>query len=264
MTTILLARHGQASFGQENYDQLSELGKTQAQMLGQHYANTQRQIDVVLTGSLVRQQDSARYFWERYQSSLNDEHVALDENNSSNSNSVPLSPALNLNDPDSYVLPQFDEFNHQDVFAKSDPAFSSRAAVAAELAKSETPNLRLAELFDHAMARWHGGDNDQDYIESWPQFNNRAQQALEQVCTKVVNLNLDRDSTVLVFTSGGVIAAITAQLLKQGSQTAYQLNKTLVNTGVTSLTLKGDRVRLLSLNEYSHLFSEGKQFVTWR
>ncbi|HCI30392.1 MAG TPA: histidine phosphatase family protein, partial [Psychrobacter sp.] len=28
MTTILLARHGQASFGQENYDRLSELGET--------------------------------------------------------------------------------------------------------------------------------------------------------------------------------------------------------------------------------------------
>lgn len=254
MTTILLARHGQASFGQENYDQLSELGKTQAQMLGQHYANTQRQIDVVLTGSLVRQQDSARHFWERYQLSVNTER----------SDGIAVLPAINLDAPDSYVLPKFDEFDHKDVFAKADPAFSSQAAITAELAKSETPNMRLAELFDQAMQRWHAGDNDQDYIESWPHFNNRAQQALEQVRTKVSDLSLDRDSTVLVFTSGGVIAAITAQLLKQSSQTAYQLNKTLVNTGVTSLTLKGERVRLLSLNEYSHLFSEGKQFVTWR
>ena len=55
MTTILLARHGQASFGQENYDQLSKLGGMQAQMLGQHYASTQRRIDAIFTGSLVRQ-----------------------------------------------------------------------------------------------------------------------------------------------------------------------------------------------------------------
>ena len=254
MTTILLARHGQASFGQENYDQLSELGKTQAQMLGEHYANTQRRIDAVLTGSLVRQQDSARHFWKRYQLSLNDKSRA----------DITVSSALNFEDPDSYVLSDFDEFNHQDVFAKSDPAFSSRAAIAAELAKSEVPNVRLAELFDQAMQRWHGGDNDQDYIESWPQFNQRAQQALEQVRAKVASLHLDQDSTVLVFTSGGVIAAITAQLLKQGSQTAYQLNRSLVNTGVTSVTLKEQGARLMSLNEYSHLFSEGKRFVTWR
>lgn len=254
MTTILLARHGQASFGQENYDQLSELGGMQAQLLGQHYASTQRRVDAIFTGSLVRQRDSAQHFWTRYQSFIDSEHT-----NNSNDTSI-----INLNEPDSYILPQFDEFNHKDVFVKSVPAFGSRAAIAAEIAKSEVPATRLAELFDQAMQRWHGGDNDQDYIESWPTFNKRAQQALEQIRTKVAKLNLDQDSTVLVFTSGGVIAAITAQLLKQGSQTAYQLNKSLVNTGVTSITIKDQSTRLLSLNEYSHLFSEGRRFVTWR
>lgn len=254
MTTLLLARHGQASFGQENYDQLSELGGIQAQMLGQHYAITQRRIDAIFTGSLVRQQDSARHFWERYQSFID----------SSNDNNVAMTSAIDLTTPDSYVLPQFDEFNHKDVFIKSDPAFGSRAAIAAEIAKADVPMTRLAELFDNAMQRWHAGDYDHDYIESWSQFNERAKQALEQIHLKITKLNLTRDSTVLVFTSGGVIAAITAQLLQQGSQTAYQLNKSLVNTGVTSVTLKEQDSRLLSLNEYSHLFADGKRFVTWR
>ena len=250
MTTILLARHGQASFGQENYDQLSELGGIQAQMLGQHYATTQRRIDAIFTGSLVRQQDSAHHFWQRYQS--------FADTDSSNK------PAIDMSAPDSYVLPQFDEFNHKDVFIKSDPAFSTRASIAAEIAKADVPTTRLAELFDNAMQRWHGGDYDQDYIESWSQFNERAKQALEQIRIQVTTLNLDRDSTVLVFTSGGVIAAMTSQLLQQGSQTAYQINKSLVNTGVTSITLKEQNSRLLSLNEYSHLFADGKRFVTWR
>ena len=250
MTTILLARHGQASFGQENYDQLSELGGIQAQMLGQHYATTQRRIDAIFTGSLVRQQDSAHHFWQRYQS--------FADTDSSNK------PAIDMSAPDSYVLPQFDEFNHKDVFIKSDPAFSTRASIAAEIAKADVPTTRLAELFDNAMQRWHGGDYDQDYIESWSQFNERAKQALEQIRIQVTTLNLNRDSTVLVFTSGGVIAAITSQLLQQGSQTAYQINKSLVNTGVTSITLKEQNSRLLSLNEYSHLFADGKRFVTWR
>lgn len=258
MTTILLARHGQASFGQENYDQLSELGGIQAQMLGQHYATTQRRIDAIFTGSLVRQQDSARHFWERYHSIVNINGV------DSANDSIAVMPAIDLSVPDSYVLPQFDEFNHKDVFIKADPAFSSQGAIAAEIAKAEVPMMRLAVLFDQAMQRWHAGDNDHDYIESWSQFNERAKQALEQVRLQVTNLNLDGDSTVLVFTSGGVIAAITAQLLQQGSQTAYQLNKSLVNTGVTAITLKDQGARLLSLNEYSHLFAEGKRFVTWR
>lgn len=252
MTTILLARHGQASFGQENYDQLSELGSIQAQMLGQHYGMTQRRIDAIFTGSLIRQQDSARHFWESYRSSvhIDNENLAL--------------PAIDLDNPDSYILPRFDEFNHKDVLIKSNPAFDSRVGIIAEIAKAEVPMTRLAELFDSAMQRWHAGDNDSDYIESWGQFNERAGQALEQIKLQIARLQLDRDSTVLVFTSGGVIAAITAQLLQQGSQIAYQINKNLVNTGVTSITLKEQSLRLLSLNEYSHLFADGKRFVTWR
>ncbi|WP_010202021.1 histidine phosphatase family protein [Psychrobacter sp. PAMC 21119] len=252
MTTILLARHGQASFGQENYDQLSELGSIQAQMLGQHYATTQRRIDAIFSGSLVRQQDSARHFWESYQSSMD------------NSNEAPILAALDINEPDSYIIPQFDEFNHKDVLIKSNPAFASKAAIAIEIAKADVPATRLAELFDRAMQRWHAGDDDHDYLESWSQFNSRAQQAVEQIRMQVASLSLDHHSTVLVFTSGGVIAAITAQLLQQGSQTAYQLNKSLVNTGVTSITLKDQSTRLMSLNEYSHLFADGKRFVTWR
>lgn len=253
MTTILLARHGQASFGKENYDQLSELGCTQAQMLGLQYANTQRPIDAIFSGSLVRQQDSARHFWVNYQPSIN------------NNSDLSVVPALDISQPDSYVLPIFDEFNHKDVFIKSNPAFTSQGAIAAEIAKSDTPDMRLAELFDQAMRRWHAGDNDQDYIESWSQFSDRAQQALEQLRAQIADLShLGHDSTVLVFTSGGVIAAITAQLLQQGSQTAYQINRSLVNTGVTTLTLHKQGARLLSLNEYSHLFAANKDFMTWR
>lgn len=249
MTTILLARHGQASFGEKNYDRLSALGQQQAKMLGQHYATTQRRIDAIFSGSLMRQQESARHFWETYQPLMSaDDTLALD-----------------LTLPNSSVIEAFNEFNHKDVFIKSDPAFTSQEAIAKELAKSDAPKVRLAELFHVAMQRWHGGDNDMDYMESWPQFNVRAQQALEQVRARAEQLShIGRDSTVLVFTSGGIIAAITAHLLHQGSQTAYQLNRSLVNTGVTSITMQEQTPRLLSLNEYSHLFADGKRFVTWR
>ncbi len=56
MTTLLFARHGQASFGQSNYDKLSPLGEKQAALLGSHYGSTQRKIDAIVSGSLVRQQ----------------------------------------------------------------------------------------------------------------------------------------------------------------------------------------------------------------
>lgn len=256
MTTILLARHGQASFGQANYDQLSDLGSKQAQLLGQHYGHTQRRIDAVFSGTLVRQQDSARHFWQAYQSSLS----------TSRSSDMTISPL------EHQTWPLFDEFNHKDVFIKSQPSFSNQAAIATEIAKADVPKKRLAVLFDEAMQRWHSGEYDGDYVESWSQFSLRAQKALDQVCAYAVavenddNNNSDShaDSTIVVFTSGGVIAAITAHLLQQGSQTAYQINKSLVNTGVTAISLRQKTPSLLSLNEYSHLFTDGERFLTWR
>lgn len=253
MITILLARHGQASFGQKNYDNLSELGVTQARMLGEHYANTERRIDAVFSGSLVRQQDSARHFIDSY-------HATLD----ASSQLTPLhSKRLELSD--STLIEEFNEFNHQDVLTKSNPAFASQVAIAMEIGQAKVPKLRLAELFDQAMQRWHGGEYDSDYIENWTEFNERTQRALERIRTQATLVEKpDEDSTVLAFTSGGVIAAITAQLFKQDSQMAYQLNKRLINTGVTAITLQRESLRLLSLNEYSHLFSGGERFVTWR
>ena len=253
MITILLARHGQASFGQKNYDNLSELGVTQARMLGEHYANTERRIDAVFSGSLVRQQDSARHFIDSY-------HATLD----ASSQLTPLrSNRLELSD--STLIEEFNEFNHQDVLTKSNPAFASQVAIAMEIGQAKVPKLRLAELFDQAMQRWHGGKYDTDYIENWTEFNKRTQRALERIRTQATLVETpDEDSTVLAFTSGGVIAAITAQLFKQDSQMAYQLNKRLINTGVTAITLQRESLRLLSLNEYSHLFSGGERFVTWR
>ena len=248
MITILLARHGQASFGQENYDQLSELGGLQARLLGQHYATSQRRIDAIFSGSLSRQRDSARHFCDSYQPSVLTNDSA---------------PIVNIEMPDSYVLPLFDEFNHEDVFMKSSPNLATQAQIAAELTQANKPLTRLGELFGLAMQRWHAGEHDEEYIESWPQFSIRSQQALEQLCNQVTDLShLEEDSTVLVFTSGGVISAITAQLLQQGSQTAYQLTKSSVNTGVTAIGLQQSTPQLLSFNEYSHLFADGKRFVT--
>jgi broad specificity phosphatase PhoE len=53
MGHLYLVRHGQASFGADNYDQLSELGGWQSERLGQYFASKGRAFDTVITGSLV-------------------------------------------------------------------------------------------------------------------------------------------------------------------------------------------------------------------
>ena len=54
MGTLYLVRHGQASFGADNYDQLSPLGWRQSRRLGEHFRQQGRRFNAVLTGTLQR------------------------------------------------------------------------------------------------------------------------------------------------------------------------------------------------------------------
>ena len=54
MGTLYLVRHGQASFGADDYDHLSELGQRQSVRLGQYWRERGVTFDAVLTGTLRR------------------------------------------------------------------------------------------------------------------------------------------------------------------------------------------------------------------
>ena len=54
MGTLYLVRHGQASFGAADYDQLSALGLRQSQRLGEWFGARGIRFDAVLTGTLRR------------------------------------------------------------------------------------------------------------------------------------------------------------------------------------------------------------------
>ena len=58
MGTLYLVRHGQASFGAADYDQLSELGQRQCHALGQWFAERGMPFEAVLRGTLRRHAQS--------------------------------------------------------------------------------------------------------------------------------------------------------------------------------------------------------------
>jgi broad specificity phosphatase PhoE len=59
MAELYLVRHGQASLGAANYDQLSLSGYTQARWLGEHFAQSNLQFDRVFTGTMRRHEQTA-------------------------------------------------------------------------------------------------------------------------------------------------------------------------------------------------------------
>jgi broad specificity phosphatase PhoE len=61
MPTLTLVRHGQASFNSDDYDRLSALGARQAQRLAAHWLHQGERFDVVVTGTLQRQQQTEQH-----------------------------------------------------------------------------------------------------------------------------------------------------------------------------------------------------------
>jgi broad specificity phosphatase PhoE len=58
MSSLLLVRHGQASFGSADYDRLSDLGRRQCEALGEHFAARDRRFAGVMRGTLRRHRES--------------------------------------------------------------------------------------------------------------------------------------------------------------------------------------------------------------
>ena len=55
MGTLYLVRHGQASFGADDYDMLSAMGHQQSARLGEYFKFKGIAFDAALTGTLKRQ-----------------------------------------------------------------------------------------------------------------------------------------------------------------------------------------------------------------
>lgn len=64
MADLYLTRHGQASFGSANYDQLSQLGVQQCRWLGEYFRERNIRFNRIICGTQQRHQQSARAICE--------------------------------------------------------------------------------------------------------------------------------------------------------------------------------------------------------
>ena len=238
MGQILLVRHGQASFGSANYDQLSPLGVEQSRILGTWFAECGLRFDQVVTGNLQRHRQTAQACIEAFASA---------------------------NKPNQAVDPGFNEYNHDEVLLRHRPEFADPQEIKHFLASHENGKKAFQQIFEDAMARWMGGRHDAEYSESWPVFRQRCIAAL----TKLVDNG--GSQRIVVFTSGGTIATLAQHVLGMSDPQVFQLNWSLVNSAVTKLMFqsgsdgKPGRVSLSYLNNFSHLEkSRDAALVTYR
>ena len=234
MASIYLIRHGQASFGQANYDQLSDLGEQQAAHLGRSLKARFGQFDQVYLGSMARHKQTAE--------------ACLD--------------SMGQESTDFQVNPGWNEYDHENILACFDPAFTTPDGIESFVRQQQNPKKAFETLFNNAMNRWMSGDFDSDYTESWQHFQQRVRDALAHAAE-----NASKDTSakkIAVFTSGGPITLLSQYLLGVDAERIMQLNWTLLNCGVSKIVTTGSRMFLASLNEHPHFEGDHSHLISYK
>ena len=235
MGQIYLVRHGQASFGTEDYDRLSELGAEQARLLGEWFATCKQSFNQVVTGSLKRHRQTADAC-------------------------IGVLPKAQRVDTDWQTDAGFNEYDHDDVLIQHRPDFADSTAIQRFLAENQHGKRAFQQIFQESMTRWMSGLHDADYREPWPVFRQRCVASLERLVDSA-----GPSQNIIVFTSGGTIATLCQHLLDLQDRQMAELNWSLVNSAVTKLLYQSGRVSLSYLNNFSHLERLGeKHSVTYR
>lgn len=224
MGTLHLVRHGQASFGADNYDALSDIGVVQSTLLGQWIAQTHQTVTRVVIGPAQRHRQTA--------------HACLQ--------------AAGLHDMPMHVEQGFNEFNHEEILIRYEPQWADRAQFRQMLAASGNPKRTFQQLFSQAVARWTSGQFDADYSETWRAFQQRC-------CTALQALAETPGEAVWVFTSAGAISAAVQGTTGIPDDRIFDVNWTLLNTGVSQWLYQSERLSLSMLNTCGHLQSQRRQ-----
>jgi broad specificity phosphatase PhoE len=224
MGTLYLVRHGQASFGAADYDQLSALGAQQCQALGDWMRGKGLRFEAVLRGSLKRHVQSL----DAIQAGYGDD------------DSLPSAlewPGLNEYDSEALI----------------------RAVHPGPLATPDTPEIYRAHfrLLRQAMQAWMDGSVAPLGMPAYADWVAGITGALDHVRTK-------HDGNVLIVSSGGPISTAVGHVLGTSPHTTVELNLRIRNSALTEFHFTPKRHALVCFNHLPHLDSaERAAWVTY-
>ncbi len=226
----MLVRHGQASFGSEDYDVLSSRGVRQSRKLATSLAEHDVVPTTLLHGGMRRQRETAEEM-------------------------VRTAPW----EIDADVDERWRELDH---LAVMDAYPTLTDAERVELAGGGMDVRAFHELYTKATARWASAAHDEDYEESFVDFLARVRDGLSHAAREA-----GEHRTVLVVSSGGPIAAACAMLTDVGDEPRSlaslwsRFNAVMVNASVSRVVVGSTGARMLTFNEHSWL---DRELVTYR
>lgn len=227
---IYLVRHGQASFMQDNYDLLSDLGRLQARALGTYWQKQGFKADCCLVGTLSRQTETAALIADEFHKagSAFPDSVSHDFFNEHQAAELyhHLLPKL-LEEPQNASLKaDLDAKGHQDPKVKR----------------------QLLKIFFECTKRWAQGEIAPSGFEPYRQFRERVAQGYEML----QELSEQHGSIVLV-SSGGVIGALLSHVLDLSDEKMVEVNWQVRNASLSELSGRKGKFYLRSFNEMPHL-----------
>lgn len=240
MSTLLMVRHGQASFGEVDYDKLSEMGVTQSSLLGSYWVRRGQRFDALFTGAQKRQKDTLRVLRETYREA-----------------------GLDL--PETVVNEAFNEYDASGMLAhflpillREEPGLEASVLRAMDTEGDTTVRRKaFQEILTVVMNRWIAGEIDPKSVESWERFTHRVLRGVEEIVRAYPS-----GKTIAVFTSGGPISAIMQYALETSDRIALALGWVVKNASITEFKYKGKRFTMTGFNMTPHF--EEDTYVTYR
>ena len=230
MTYIYFVRHGQAG-SRDNYDMLSELGRQQALLLGEHFLAQGVELSAALSGGMRRQKETAEIACSVYQRDGGAQpEVLIDE--------------------------RWNEFSLITVYR----------ALAKRMMKDDAAFARDIEEMQQAIARdphttgGAVGRCDQAVIRAWmehryPDFDGETWASFRariQLCAADLS-NHEAEKSIAIFTSATPIAISAAAALGLSDEKMLSILGVIYNTSVSVMRARNGDLRLYSFNSTAHL-----------
>jgi broad specificity phosphatase PhoE len=217
--TIYVVRHGQAAFGTDHYDRLTDLGFKQARLLGAHLGARRIRFDAVFTGTLRRQMETAQGIFEGHPelgSDLAQERFA-----------------------------GLDEYNPEAILK----AHTGVVPAPAEAAARRDPAVirEHFRLLRDALIAWAEDRIKPEGMLAFADFQAGAIAALIEARQRFP------DGNVLVVSSGGPIAAMVSGAMRAPHASAVELNLRIRNSSLSEFAATSRRHHLVSFNAIPHL-----------
>ena len=225
MGTLYLIRHGQASYGEVDYDRLSVRGQAQARAVGTWLAAAK--VDATYVGPLVRQQQTIGSARETA--------------------GIPEPTTM----PELAEYPAFEMLQHfVPRLVVEDPKF-------AQIKTAPTPRL-LDEAFHTILAKWSRDEWTIDGVERAVDFVARVRGGLDRILRAAAS-----GARVAAITSAGPIGVavglvfgITPERMIRSSIVIRNASITEIRFRSTDFDWQPDKVSLVTFNVTSHLPAE--------